>query len=225
MSNKIVYSTKDNFLAQTSPTTSYGTSVALQVKSLNNSLFKILVGMYVTTDGRPGSISPYPIIDSATLYLYSYSGSTGRTITCQRVIRTSWSESSTWNTYDGTNSWGTAGASNATSDYTATDSATAASVATGNWISFNVKAQVQTVFNAIGSGTVKFDFLLSDLGSSSSVTQAYYSKEQGGSTIPYLSFDYHYENIKTVNGLSLASSKTLRSGLLIASVKTWNGLT
>lgn len=72
------------------------------------------------------SIPADSVINSAVLTLtYSFAGNTdatnNRTMRVYRMLR-AWEETTcTWNTYDGTNNWGTAGASNTTTDREASD--------------------------------------------------------------------------------------------------------
>jgi hypothetical protein len=68
------------------------------------------------------SIPAGSTVTSAILSLYTVAGygTNGRTHRVYRVLRAA-THLANWNTYDGTNNWGTAGCSNTTSDREATD--------------------------------------------------------------------------------------------------------
>jgi len=111
----------DGWIQQEAPTTSGGSDSVLVVGEDNSfaQLFRSCIKFDLS------NIPQGSRIDSAVLTLTyaeagSFRSSNNRTIRVYRALR-SFTESLTWNTYDGTNNWGTAGCSNTTSDREATD--------------------------------------------------------------------------------------------------------
>ena len=98
-----------------------------------------------------------PAISSATLSVYSDgSGDTPgtSTFTAKRLTRTNWTEAGvTWNRYDGTNNWTTAGG-----DATSTNQATAEAVGNATVVTFDVTAMLR---DAIAAGLTRLHVLLS----------------------------------------------------------------
>ena len=97
-----------------------------------------------------GQIVVNSIINSATLSLYYYNNAgqdpVGRTYWAYRLTQTAWTELGvTWNKYDGTNAWATAGG-----DYTTTNGASAVMPASYGWVAWTVTAQVQTAVDSVG---------------------------------------------------------------------------
>jgi len=114
-------------------------------------------------------------ITLATLSLYCPLALASRTITVYRLLRTDWVETiATWNIYKTGTSWGTAGALGSGVDFTPTDVATAASVATGQWLNETVTAQVQTALNSVGRVA---HFLIVDEGATNANYNYYTSRE------------------------------------------------
>jgi hypothetical protein len=180
--------TADTYIAQAAPTTNYGANTVLRVwpndgaSSLRHALltfdFHALIPVGAT-------------ITLATLSLYSI-GSTqlGRTITCYRLLRASWVGSeATWNIYKTGSNWGTAGALNSTTDYTATDAANSASVETLHWQNWDVKAQAQYARDSV-AGVVHF--FIRDSGANADVQQAWNSSDYTADTslCPKLYIEY-----------------------------------
>ena len=214
-------STADNPMMQSVPNNNYDTNQCLYAASTLNAVTRSILSFYLNIDG-PGGLPSNAIISSATLSLYALGVLASRTITAYRVLRTDWSSpQSTWNNYKTGYLWATAGAKNTTSDITTTDAATSASLSTVGWQSWDITNQAKTA-KAIGTIYV----LIADDGSAVSGGQTYAAKEYTTDTSkqPHLTIEYTVPSIKTVNGLAKASVKTLRSGLLIASGKTWDGL-
>jgi hypothetical protein len=210
----------DTFLLEASPTTNLGTSTDLRTSPLTGSRYR-LPCMFDFSAVIPAGAT----VTLARFSIYaSYSTLTSRTITVYRLLRTDWVETqATWNIYKTGSNWGTAGALNTSTDITTTDAATATSVAANNWLVFTVTAQVQTALDSV-SGLAHF--LMADTGASANGWNGFYSREYAiTDRCPKLYIEYTEPSaIKTVNGLAIASVKTLRSSVLIASGKTWNGL-
>lgn len=111
----------DGWMIQETPTNSGGTSQVLVVGEDNT--FAELYRSCIKFD--LSQIPPGSSITSATLtFTYAEAGSfrssNNRTMRVYRLLR-SFTESLTWNTYDGSSNWGTAGCSNTTTDREASD--------------------------------------------------------------------------------------------------------
>jgi hypothetical protein len=177
-------STIDTFLYQLHPDNNYGTLTELDVKSHYNSgdnthrNARTLLKFDLTSQIPAGAT-----INSAVLSLYYYdydhagSDPSGRTYWTYRLTQTAWTETgSTWNKYDGTNSWTTPGG-----DYTVTDGASATLPTAPAWISWTVTAQVQYAVNNVGRIA---HFLIKDgtEDSSTNYNPEFYSREYTGDT-------------------------------------------
>lgn len=106
----------DSYIQNTAPTTNYGTSILLLTGEASN-INRFLIKWDLS------SIPSNAIVSSAVLSIYVNSdySNNARTLSAYRVLRV-WTEAGvTWNKYDGSNDWGTAGCSNTTSDREATD--------------------------------------------------------------------------------------------------------
>lgn len=112
--------TIDCYLDSGSPTTNTGTSANISVGEISvatNFFYRGLIRFDLS------SIPTSATVSSSTLYLYINNNfaSNTRTMRVYRCLR-AWTESgATWNTYDGSNNWGTAGANNTTTDREGTD--------------------------------------------------------------------------------------------------------
>lgn len=111
-------SAADNLIRSSAPTTNYGANIAFIIGDSGLDTDRGLIKWDLST------IPTTAIVTDATLTLTVNDGSAatnGRTLRAFRVLR-NWTEGgSTWNTYDGSNNWGTAGCDNTTSDREATD--------------------------------------------------------------------------------------------------------
>ena len=88
------------------------------------------------------------IVTSAVLSLYFYGTSNtpaGRIYNVYRITQAGWTESATWNTYDGSNAWTSSGG-----DYTATNHTSASVRSTYGWMNWTVTDQVQYALNSLG---------------------------------------------------------------------------
>lgn len=111
----------DGWMRQESPDTSGGTDGVLVTGEDNTGveLFRSCVKFSLS------SIPSGSIINSVTLTLThaesgSWRASNSRTVRVYRLLR-AFTEGLTWNNYDGSSGWGTAGCSNTTTDREATD--------------------------------------------------------------------------------------------------------
>jgi hypothetical protein len=133
----------DNSIFQGAATTNYGTDTKLALSGSSSAIEHILVNM---------SLSELPVgatITTATFSLYYYAyllsyDPNGVTLTLYKCRRADWhGTQSTWNIYKTSNNWGTAGASNTTTDIDTSKTATANFGAGYGWLNFNVKAIVE----------------------------------------------------------------------------------
>ena len=107
----------DTFLKNTAATTNYGPNAGMDIgeKYLTNT-GRALIKFDFTKGTNP--IPAYSRIISATLYItpVTDNSSNARVLSVYRSLR-AWTEAgATWNKYDGTSDWGTAGAANTTTD-------------------------------------------------------------------------------------------------------------
>ena len=99
------------------------------------------------------SIPAGSTIKSAVIRIYESLRGSGGTFIFYRLVR-DWTESGvTYNTYDGSNNWGTAGALNSSTDYTATDSVTTGN-ANGGWVTAVVTNIVSAQFSGNNYGII-----------------------------------------------------------------------
>ncbi len=158
------------------------------------------VGVYSTSDKDRGlikwdlsSIPSNATIISATLSLYVYLDESGneRIMSAYRVKR-AWTETGvTWNTYDGSNNWGTAGCANTTSDREATNIGTATIPA-----SPEVDSEIQITLDAASvqewiDGTLTNNGLLLQVATESNDHIGYHAHTNATPTIrPKLVIEY-----------------------------------
>jgi len=107
---------EDFHLASEDPTTNYDSAVNIGVGEWN-------AGAAIRRTIIKPDFQTLPegaVIHSAKLRLYPISpdqSSNARTMSAHRVLRTAINGSATWNKYNGSDNWGTAGCSNSTTDY------------------------------------------------------------------------------------------------------------
>jgi hypothetical protein len=211
-------STADTHLIEDTPTTNTGTQTFFYVYPETTKRRRSILKFDLSASVPAGAT-----ITLTTLILYCGVTLASRTITVYRLLRTDWVEAqATWNIYKTGNNWTTAGALSDGNDFTSTDAATAASVAAGQNLSVTVTAQVQTALDSVAGVA---HFLLADEGASATGGHSYESRNHvTEARRPKLYIEYIVPVLKTVNGLAKASVKTLRSSVVIASGKTWNGM-
>ncbi len=113
-------SVPDTYLSSSRPTTNFGSSVLLEIGFFaakgSDTLRTLMV--FDVSDIPAGAV-----ITSATLGLNASTAATSASVArAYRVVQDAWTEGgATWNTYDGSNAWTTAGCSDDGSDFTLTD--------------------------------------------------------------------------------------------------------
>jgi len=170
-------SAADAYMNKEVPDTNDGTATYLYVRSYSNKNERTILKFDMS------SLPDNATVTSATLSLYCLgtASANGRTHYAYRVTQTAWTEGGvTWNKYNGTNYWATAGGDYATAD------GVSAAVPDGNswvdWTGEGMKNQVQYALNNTGKVA---HFLIKD-GTENSVTQQivyYYSKEYATATL------------------------------------------
>ena len=138
--------TADNWLQQDNADANMGNSTELHVRSHSGKNCRAIVKFDMS-----GIIPDGATVISATLSLryWEYDGTnpSDRTYKVYRLTQTAWTEGgSTWNKYDGTNSWTSLGG-----DYTTADASSASVPSrTPSWMNWTVTAQVQYAVNNVG---------------------------------------------------------------------------
>jgi hypothetical protein len=138
-------SAADNYLRQDAAT-NYGGAQLVEVQSRDTHRNRRTILKFDMSTIPPGAT-----VISATLSLYYYdilgTVPTNRPYWVYRITQTAWTElGSTWNTYDGTNSWSSPGGGG---DYATTDAASATVPGSYGWMNWPVTAQVQYAVNNV----------------------------------------------------------------------------
>lgn len=197
----------DSFLDAESPNNNYGGNAEIWVVNTAPTRRSLLKFDFTAL---PAGVA----INSATLslYRYNYTGATGRTYWAYRLTQTGWTEGGvTWNKYDGTNNWTSAGG-----DYTATDGASQTVPAINNWMDFDVKALVEWFRDNAGSIA---HFMVKDASESGTGTASlFYSKNEPTQTTlrPKLVIDYDLGTLNTasLNQRYILNAPTLKKEVL-----------
>jgi len=154
------------------------------------------------------------IIDNIDLMLYQYSGAgaTAMTVDVRRVLR-SWGEATaTWNKYDGTNSWGTAGCS-ATSDRDSTPLVSLSVPDSINvWRTFSSQAFTDYVKTVV-AGATDYGLLLSSSveGNSTAWARTFYSSDYATDTTLRPKIVVTYRTATLTNPTNVAVSEDVGS--------------
>jgi len=164
-------STNDNYIYQGASNTNYGTSTAILTVGGYDSLFAHSLLNFNFTSLPAGAT-----ITGATLNLYYYAYVTnnpvGNTLWAYEINTPGyfWTETgSTWNKYDGTNAWLTAGG-----DYTTTNGASLTVPGSYGWMSWNVLALAQH-FQSTHGNFAQFLILDADTTSGTYYQTTWYS--------------------------------------------------
>lgn len=201
---------KDTYLDSCSPSTSHGYESAFASGGLATCAFRSLIGF---------NLLPYTITSaSLSLYLDMEQSDYSRTISAYRVLR-NWTEgSATWDKCDGTNSWGTAGCSNTTSDResASTGSRNFSSTESTGWKNFPLATSY--VDEMAKNQSTYFGFLLQS-NNESTTPSLYWFDSKGSSNKPLLNFSYSKSSNYSVavNFYDASSGGTLKGTVTIAS--------
>ncbi len=133
--------TDDNHMSSSSPDSNWGTNTLLGLSydyGLNNRSRGLI--HFDISDIPDGAIF---LQGDIRLYLVKTSAGGDATITLSRLVQTNWTElGATWNRYDGTNAWATAGG-----DYTTTNAVTISGIAATGWQTFISTALIQDCYD------------------------------------------------------------------------------
>lgn len=129
-------SSADNWLEKYASSSNHGSVDELFIRNSSSATDRILL------EGNFSALPNYTQITQALLELYyhSYTGNNpvGLDVRARRLTQAGWTElGSTWDKYDGTNNWTTAGG-----DSTSNDAATATIPASFGWMSWDVTNQI-----------------------------------------------------------------------------------
>lgn len=190
----------DTFIDDSGPTINNSTNTALYAGEFISATIK--TRLWIKPALGDGSVPAGSTINSATLRLKisaDFSSNT-RTLKAYRVLRAA-SHLATWNTYDGTNNWGTAGASNTSTDREATDIGSvsiAHDTATGTWV--EISLTTASVQEMLASGSFTNNGLLLQMDTETDDCWEFYSTDHGTSANhPELVIDYTAPS--SVNGM------------------------
>lgn len=134
---------KDNYMAQNSSATNYGSGVSLRIQDTSGAIHRALLEFDIS------SIPAGAVLSAATLSLYwngAYAGlhPSGKTVWAYKLTRTDWHETqSTWNIYKTGSSWTVLGGDYVTSSPSGGSDTFPAGA---GWLDFNVLAIVQDAY-------------------------------------------------------------------------------
>ncbi len=173
----------DTWIDDDNPITNFGTNNNIDIRS-DTPVRRVIMKFDFS------SIPTGATIVGATLSLYNHTDAagspTGRTYWANRVTEIGWVETeATWNEYSSGNSWSAGGG-----DFTTTDRSSAIVPTAGNWMDWDVQAQVQY---AVDNTEEIAHFLIKDSVESSIHHVSFYSREGSSGDItlrPKLSVKY-----------------------------------
>lgn len=135
-------------------------------------------------------------------------GSPGQVFNIYRVVRTNWIEEGvTWNKYDGTNAWTTAGCSHDGNDYSSTTPAVSTHTLPNPysppyWASWTGAAFAGMVQDAIDNRSSQFHVIVRWAGEESAEMYVEYESDDATSTMrPKLTIDYTGGNVPNIASL------------------------
>jgi len=170
-------------------------------------------------------------ISAVKLYLYQQWGWTPEGYSQQNVhsvIQTGWTEAgATYNKYNGTNAWNTAGCSGVGTDYNSTIICHYTDVGGYGYRTFVLMGTGSDNPLTLSFGdTVNLMIKDSNETGSADLRGINYYPKENATNKPYIEITYTppTTNIKSINGLAVANIKSI-NGVAIANVKSFNGLT
>jgi len=199
----------DTFLYNPAPTTSYGQSTLFQIgnESFAGNAFRAALGFDLST--IPASAT----IDNVAMQMYNYSCidnasgcGTAYTLGLYQLTRTL-TEAATWNTYNGTNAWTTAGGDYTTLLGQTSFPGTAVNAGHG-WVTMGDQSAAFTSYVQSVVGTGRANLLVKYNTYSYWVGRYYYSSEYADAT-------YHPKLVVTYRSGSDGQKVTLGSGVTI----------
>lgn len=176
----------DTFMSSSNPTTNYGTNTIIQCgrEGTSNNLRTLM-------KFNLSSIPTGAACNDAAIELYCfYYDASGRDMSMHelRSGRAGWTEGgATWNVYDGSNSWGTAGCDDTSSDRLSTAIATATVVS--GWTTFDLTAA--DIEDWFGSSNENYGILLRETTEINWTKTQFWSSDYTTSSLrPKISVDY-----------------------------------
>jgi len=216
---------KDSFMDKNSPDTNSGSAIGLNLHDHYISPNRPIINFTVTTGITSDSIS------SAKLFLNCIQSDNlapdGKVTKAMKVTRDNWTEAGvTWNKYDGTNSWTTAGGDFVTTNPNQGSMTFPVDFDVNDWAEWDITDIINDAIDNVSRSAnieIKFNDETITSGEGRSY-MAFASKEYATTSIrPRLEITYSSTSIKSINGLAVASVSKV-NGLAIASVKSFNGL-
>lgn len=175
---------KENGISQYTPTTNYGNTVSTGyvASQTGGDDWRLLI--HFTLASGSGTIS------AVTLNLYKVSGfgtDTGQNIEVHELTRTNWTETgSTWNKYDGTNNWTTAGG-----DFSATIVQALPHTTSNNlYRSWNIGPGATNPISGLTWGSDVHLILRYSTSGASPAQAERYNTDADGSNLPYIEITY-----------------------------------
>jgi len=228
---------KDTLLNLTLPTYNYGISSLLSLRDTNLNAQRTILEFDIS--GLPAGAT----LVSATLQIYYYGYDTGtgnidpvgKTAWAYKQTRANWAEGTstgaesgdgaTWNTYDGTNNWTTAGG-----DFVTSNPAGGSTIfpASFGWMSWDVLAIVQDAYDGSIAAELLVKFPTENQASGARSRALFRSSEYVTDTSlrPKLTIEYTaagWSNIAKVNGVASAGIAKV-NGVAVANIAKINGV-
>lgn len=171
---------------ESAPTTNHGTDATLDVSKFSASNH---AHTWIRFDGL-SNISSSAVVSAATLYLYQSIANATYSIDLRRLLRAATEAGITWNKYDGTNDWTTAGGLGAASDRVSTpESSTSLIATTGVYYALDCTSLVQDIIDGTIASDEGFHLERADSGEDSNF-KAFVSNEGSDGTRPELVVTY-----------------------------------
>jgi hypothetical protein len=171
----------DNVMWSGSANSNYGSLTGIDIGA-NSGIYRSLLKFDF------GALPGNAILDSVSLsvYIYGIVGSSGRTLWAYRLTQTGWTElGSTWNKYDGSNSWSSAGG-----DYTTTNGVSISGPGAGNWATWDVLTLAN--YARINTGKILYILLKDGTETDGQLSQIYSNNYTTDATkCPKLILNYH----------------------------------
>ena len=175
----------DTQIKESAPTTNYSAATTMEATSYGSG-DRTNALIAVAAPGLGGAIS----VSSATFEAYQQSAEAGtRNISLFKLLRGD--ASATWNTYDGTNNWTTAGGLGNGTDYDSTAIVTLAVAATveyKSWSNAGLAAYVQTQINA--GNPMKFILQRNPIAAQDTTYNVFFTSNEADTFRPKLTVVY-----------------------------------
>jgi hypothetical protein len=173
----------DAHIMAANPTTNYGGNNTLTI-GYNSGISRIL--MEFDTSTIPSSST----VNAATVVLYCSNNSISATAVLYQCLRPWVEGSATWNKYDGSNNWTTAGAGSDGNDYNSTNLGSSAITSTG-YKNFPMTASGVALVNGwVSTGSANYGLIIRHTSETTNLNLISSSENAAGTQIPSLIIDY-----------------------------------